>query len=142
MALQNFSATEFTPTEWNAADQKPKFANGLMVFILSGFPEKKFPQALYDRLNHRFGFIAHYNKWGFWEEYFTKSSDKLRFLRMIVESPAYGQPEYTYCDVERAVAPRVKTLSLLYNCESHVLREVTCEICAVGLSHKMIDRTI
>jgi hypothetical protein len=33
---------------------------------------------------------------------------------MIVESPASGQPEYTFCDVERAVASRVRTLGLLH----------------------------
>jgi hypothetical protein len=57
---QHFSPDDFTPTKFSTAEQKAAFANQLLAFIASGFPEKKITNAFYERLCNCFGFIAHY----------------------------------------------------------------------------------
>ena len=47
--------------------------------------------------------IAHYNRGGFWSEFFTTTEDKVRFLEMTFQYPCFGDPSWTYSDVERAV---------------------------------------
>jgi hypothetical protein len=68
---QHFSPDDFTPTKFSTAEQKATFANQLIAFIAAGFPEKKFTKALYERLSTCFGFIAHLNRNGFFETFFT-----------------------------------------------------------------------
>jgi hypothetical protein len=50
----------FTPTQWDTAETKLKFANHLLNFIAADFPEAKFTQQFYNRLSMTFGHIAHY----------------------------------------------------------------------------------
>ncbi len=63
------------------------FANHLARFILSGFKESLFTKRFYNRLCNEFSCIAHYNKHGFWETFFTTTADQLRFLKMLADPP-------------------------------------------------------
>jgi hypothetical protein len=48
-------------------------------------------------------FITFGNRLGFWETFFTTTSDKVRFLEVTLRHPSYGDPAWTYSDVERAL---------------------------------------
>jgi len=52
--------------------------------------------------------IAHYNKNGFYETYFTSTENLAEFLKECLQYGCYGSPEFTYCDVERELKPYMK----------------------------------
>lgn len=108
-----FSDAEFTATKWDSSADKARFANALCRFIAEDFPEKRWTQKLYRRLSLTYGMIAHYDSCGFWAEYFTGTEGKITFLQDLLSYPCYGQPDHTYCDVERAVAARLRQSGIL-----------------------------
>jgi hypothetical protein len=108
-----FDATRFTPTEWDTAEDKAKFANQFVRFVESDFKGTLFPKWFYNRLSMTFGHIAHYNQGGFYGEFFTNTRDKMQFLKQTAECGCYGSPEFTYCDVERVVKAWVITSGLI-----------------------------
>ena len=55
-----FVAADFVSTKWDTAEQKAKFANALLTFIVQGFPRSKFHESFYRRLSNTFGHIAKY----------------------------------------------------------------------------------
>ena len=110
-----FTASQFTPTEWSTAEDKAKFVNHFVRFVKSDFKRTLFPHWFYTRLSMTFGHIAHYNIHGFYAEFFTKTEDKLDFLKKTV-NPWHGfagDPHYTYCDVEKELAKWVVESGLL-----------------------------
>ncbi len=98
-----FDTSMFQATKFHTADDKAWFGNHLLAFIEAGFPESKFTKAFYNMLCQRFGFIAHYDRNGFWSTYFTTTVDKIEFVKHILEHPCWGSAEYTFSDVEKAV---------------------------------------
>jgi len=96
-----FNANQFTPTKWDTADDKAWFANNFVKFVESDFDQQHFTDRFYRRLSNTFGHISHYNRLGFWETFFTTASDKLRFLEITLQHTCYGDPTWTYSDVER-----------------------------------------
>ena len=98
-----FSPDHFTPTKWETAKDKAAFANRFVRFVESDFAAEHFTEKFYRRLSNTFGMIAHYNRGGFWETFFTTAADKVRFLQMTIQWPCYGDPAWTYSDVERAL---------------------------------------
>ncbi len=104
MKVKPFRAEQFTAiSDYTTAEDKAKFANQLVDFILSGFPETKFTKKFYNQLNGCFGHIAHYNQHGFYGTWFSDTQQQIDFLRNILRHQCYGDPAYTYSDVERAV---------------------------------------
>lgn len=105
-----FAASQFTPTQWSTAADKAKFGDHFMRFVESGFKESLFQKWFYQRLMNTFGHIAHYNQSGFWETFFTTTADKVNFLKQTINPwTGFGRsPEFTYSDVERAIAERVQ----------------------------------
>jgi len=93
----------FTPTRWDTAQDKAAFAKQFVRFVQSDFAAKHFTDKFYRRLSNTFGMIAHYNRGGFWSEFFTSTADTLRFLEQCLQHPCYGDPAWTYSDVERAL---------------------------------------
>jgi hypothetical protein len=63
--------------------------------------------ALYQRLRNTFGHIAHTNQDGYYSVFFERDADKVVFLDQTLRWPCYGDPTYTFCDVERAVQRRL-----------------------------------
>jgi hypothetical protein len=102
-----FEAAQFTPTKFNSAAAKAKFANDLCKFIAAGFPDSKFNKKFYNQLSMTFGHIAHYNRDGFFNEFFMDISGKINFLEQTLAYPCYGSPDYTFCDVEKAIQDRL-----------------------------------
>jgi hypothetical protein len=94
---------QFTPTQWDTAQDKVAFAKQFVRFVESDFAAKHFTDKFYRRLSNTFGHIAHYNRSGFWSEFFTTTADKVRFLEQTLQHPCYGDPAWTYSDVERAL---------------------------------------
>lgn len=101
--INDFTADQFAPTRWEDAEEKARFARRFIRLVESDFAERDFPQALYRRLALTFGHIAHYNRNGFYGEFFTATEGKVRFLRMTLAHPCWGDPAFTYSDVERAL---------------------------------------
>ena len=108
-----FRDSEFTPTEFSSAADKAWFANHLLRFIAEDFPPILFTKRFYNRLSMTFGHIAHTNMHGFWGVFFEDLPGRIRFLERIVRWPCHGDPAFTYCDVERAVARRVAATGLI-----------------------------
>ncbi len=103
-----FHASQFTPTKWNTAQDKMRFAQQFVRFVQSDFAAQHFTDRFYRRLSMTFGHIAHYNRGGFWEEFFTTTADKVRFLEQTLQYPCYGDPAWTYSDAERALQAWLK----------------------------------
>ncbi len=103
----------FRPTKWSSAEDKAKFGNGLLRFIAKDAPKALFTDFLYERLSNTFGHIAHHNKSGFYQYFFETTTNKIAFLRETVQHPCYGDPEYTFSDVERVVISRLKQTNLI-----------------------------
>jgi hypothetical protein len=117
MSQHRFQAESFTPTKWSTAEQKATFANQLVAFIAADFPANKFTKALYDRLSHCFGMIAHYSRDGFFDTFLKDLPGKLRFLKCLTQWPCYGSPEYTFSDVEAATSEAIRSMGYvdIYN---------------------------
>lgn len=103
MGKAEFNADNFTPTKWDDAEAKARFAKQFIRFVESDFIERRFTQAFYKRLSLTYGHIAHFNRHGFFERFFASTEGKVRFLRQTLQHPCWGDPSYTYSDVERAL---------------------------------------
>lgn len=98
-----FDTAQFVATKWDSADDKAWFANQFVKFVESDFDQRHFTERFYRRLSNTFGHIAHYNLLGFWEKFFTTQTGKLKFLEYALLHRCYGDPTWTYSDVERAI---------------------------------------
>jgi hypothetical protein len=108
-----FAPDQFVATQWSSAEDKEKFANALMKFIASEFPRPAFSKTLYQRLSNTFGNIANYNIDQFYSVFFERDADKVVFLDQALRWPCYGDPTYTFSDVERAVQRRLRAANVI-----------------------------
>jgi hypothetical protein len=125
LTTPTFTAAEFTPTQWDSAEDKARFANALMKFIVHEFPRQSFTKPFYRRLSNTFGHIAHHNLDGFYTVFFERDADKVVFLEQILSWPHFGDPTFTFSDVERAVKRRLraaKVIDIFCLLEAHVTR--------------------
>jgi hypothetical protein len=129
--INDFTADRFTPTKWDSADKKAKFAKQFIRFVLSDFSMKQFPKTFYVRLSMTFGHIAHFNQHGFYETFFNTTEGKVRFLRMTLQHPCYGDPAWTYSDVERALQSWLRENDVLAKYENRLAQEQEAEERAV-----------
>ena len=106
-------AAAFTPTRFTPAATKAWFAGHMLRFLSSDFPRHQFTQRFYNQLMHCFGMCAHYDREGFWTEYFTSTRNKVEFLAEVSQHHPLGCPEHTFSDVEREVIRRVDQSGLL-----------------------------
>jgi hypothetical protein len=103
-----FLPSEFVPTKFSSAQDKADFGNAFLRFIESEWPRTAFSKSFYNRLSMCFSHIAHYDAAGFYETWFTSDSDRLKFLRHTLAWPCWGDPEFTFCDVERAIQQEIR----------------------------------
>lgn len=101
--MTKFTAAQFVPTEWDSAAEKAAFANWFVRFVEGGFKETVFYKKRYTRLSMMFGHIAHYNRAGFYSVWFETPDAQHLFLARVVGRTIYGDPAYTYSDVERVL---------------------------------------
>jgi hypothetical protein len=98
-----FLPSDFTATKFSTAADKAEFGNTLLRFIESEWASALFTKSFYNRLSTCFGHIAHYNRAQFYEVWFSSLADQVRFLKHTLRFPCYGDPEYTFSDIERAI---------------------------------------
>lgn len=104
MGKAKWVAADFVSTEFTSAEEKARFANRFARFVDSGFRETLFTQKFYRQVSNCFGHIAHYNRGGFWETWFSTPQQRADFLQVCADWPCYGDPAYTFSDVERKLA--------------------------------------
>lgn len=121
--LPPLRAEEFRATEFDTAEAKAAFGNGLLAFVAEDFPRRRFTPRFYRVLCQHFGMIAHYDQHGFWAEYFTSTTDKLRFLEALTAHPCWGDPAFTFSDLERAVIARLRAAGLVARLRAALARE-------------------
>ena len=103
----------YTATEWSTVADKEKFERQFKRFVLSGFKQTQFPKWFYNRLSNCFSHIAHYNQDGFFHVWFSTTEKQKAFLINAARHPCYGQPEYTFCDVEKVLQRWIKDSGLV-----------------------------
>ena len=108
-----FLPSEFVPTKFSTAQDKADFGNTFLHFIESEWVRTAFAKSFYNRLSMCFGNIAHYDLGTFYETWFTSDSDRLSFLRHTLNWPCWGDPEFTFCDVERAIQQEIRKRNYL-----------------------------
>ena len=108
LQIPKLEAAEFTATKFDTAEEKTKVGNHLLRFIAEDYPRALWTKAFYNRLSMIFSNIAHYDSNGFWETWFTTTAEQIEFLQNIVRHPCWGDPAFTYSDVEIVVRSRVR----------------------------------
>ena len=108
-----FLPSEFVPTKFSSAQDKADFGNTFLHFIDSEWARTAFSKSFYNRLSMCFLHIAHYDAAGFYATWFTSDADRLRFLRHTLNCPCWGDPEFTFCDVERAIQQEIRKRNYL-----------------------------
>ncbi len=71
-----------------SAKEKDLVLKDWEAFLRSGLQQEYFTKRLYDHLIQHCSFIAHYNREGFYDTYFTNGDDKTRFLSQFDKSKA------------------------------------------------------
>ena len=123
--IDDFTADRFAGTQWESAERKAEFARDFIRFVESDFDRRRFTDKFYRRLSKTYGHIAHYNRAGFYDTFFTTTEDKVRFLRQTAGHTCVGDPAYTYSDVERALQAWMNHNSVLARYEQR-LAESRC----------------
>ncbi|MBB6144289.1 hypothetical protein HNQ77_002241 [Silvibacterium bohemicum] len=113
MPAKPFDASQFVATQWNTAADKATFGNAVLNFIESEWKRSLFTKSFYQRLSNCFGHIAHYDIHGFYETWFTTDRDRLKFLKHTLAWPCWGDPTFTYSDVERVIKQQVRARNYL-----------------------------
>ena len=108
-----FLPSEFVPTKFSTAQDKAEFGNTFLHFIESEWARTAFSKSFYNRLSMCFSHIAHYDAAGFFATWFTTDADRLRFLRHTLAWPCWCDPEYSFCDVERAIQQEIRKRNYL-----------------------------
>jgi hypothetical protein len=135
-----FSATAFTPTKFSSAEDKAKFANQFVAFVSADCPESKFHRWFYQRLCQMFRHIAHFNANGFYEEWFSSAEKRRQFLEQALSSPTYGDPKWTWSDVERALQCWTQSSGIFERFEREAQKENSEEPCKrEQLTHRSLQ---
>lgn len=101
IAVPKFDASQFTGTKFNTAEDKAKFLTKLCRFLINGCQWSQFNNPLYNGLNlHFFGHIAHYNRGGFYDEWFSSTVRRLEWIDRAINRRVYGDPAWTWSDAE------------------------------------------
>jgi hypothetical protein len=108
-----FHPSEFVPTKFSTAEDKANFGNTFLHFIESECVRTLFSKSFYNRLSMCFSHIANYDAAGFYETWFRSDADRLRFLRHTLDWPCWGDPEFTFCDVESAIQQEIRKRNYL-----------------------------
>ena len=129
MPAKPFDASQFVATQWSSAADKAAFGNAFLHFIESEWKRSLYTKSFYQRLSNCFGHIAHYDIHGFYETWFTCDKDRRGFLKNTLSWPCWGDPTFTYSDVERAIKQEVRARNYLALYELKAAEELrTAEI--------------
>ena len=118
-----FLTSDFTATKFSTAADKAEFGNTLLRFIESEWASALFTKSFYNRLSMCFGHIAHYNRIQFYDEWFSSLAAQVQFLNHTLRFPCYGDPEFTFSDVERAIQREIVNRNYLARYELRRVEE-------------------
>jgi hypothetical protein len=118
-----FLPSDFTATNFSTAADKAEFGNTLLRFIESEWTPALFTKSFYNRLSMCFSHIAHYNRTQFYEEWFSSLAAQVQFLKHTLRFLCYGDPEYTFSDVERAIQREISDRNYLARYELRLAGE-------------------
>ena len=118
-----FLPSDFTATKFSTAADKAEFGNTLLRFIESDWAPALFTKSFYSRLSMCFGHIAHYNRAQFYDEWFSSLAAQVRFLKHTLRFPCYGDPEYTFSDVEKTIQREIVNRNYLARYELRLAEE-------------------
>ena len=117
MSNKPFQAEQFTPTKCDTAQDKALWANRMASWVRRGFPPEGWTKGLYTLLrSHLYGHIAHYNKEGFYAEWFADIHRQLAWLTFAREGGwlgYVGDPRATWSDVEEALSAWIREQGLV-----------------------------
>ena len=108
-----FLPSDFLPTKFSTNADKAAFGNTFLHFIDSEWKETLFTKTFYNQLSNTFGHIAHHNLDGFYTVFFERDADKVVFLEQTLSWPHFGDPAFTFSDVERAVKRRLRATKVI-----------------------------
>ena len=86
----------FADAQFMTAEDKRLTLKAWATFIKHGFQFKHFSNRLYDHLIQHCSFIAHYNRLGFYDTYFNRPVDTLKFLTQFDRDLGCVSVEYGY----------------------------------------------
>lgn len=90
MPLPRYRAEMFMDSGWpsGTAERKTRFVNALLRFIVDGYPRERFTESLYQGVSNHgyFGFIAHYDIHGFYDEQLSTPDRRTRFLDDLIDA--------------------------------------------------------
>ena len=117
-------ASDLTATEWDDQKSKLRFAKQFAKFVTGGFKWEDFPKWFYVRLSMTFGHIAHYNQHGFYATFFQDDNGKIDFVRTTLLGGGYGDPAFTFSDVEKILKKWMDASQVLeqIHVEAHKVR--------------------
>ena len=97
-----FTAKDFTTTNFATAEDKAKWVNKFTKFVLGGFQRNSFKKEIYRQLHHMFGHCAEYDLDGFYCTWFEDTYKCLQWVETIATTwlTGIGQPQFTWSDVE------------------------------------------
>jgi hypothetical protein len=113
MAKGPFLSTDFLPTKFSTAADKADYGNVFLHFVDAEWKQSVFTEKFYSRLCNTFGHIAHYDRLTFYSTWFGCDADRLRFLNQSLNWPCWGDPAFTFCDVERALQREIRKRNYL-----------------------------
>src|SRR5690606_39254096 len=92
--LTRLTAADCTATQWSTAREKADAGNQVLAFIENGLHPDAFTPALYRTCyQHLFAHIAHFDRHGFADVWFTTPQDKADFIRHAMNASGLGDPE-------------------------------------------------
>lgn len=114
-----YQPAQFEASGWESGtpERKARFVNALLRFIAADCPRERFTRPLYEGLSTHgyFGFIAHYDRGGFYEAQLSTPERRARFLydlRRDCERDANRDRPDLWSDVKRMLAERLQPQEL------------------------------
>ena len=98
----------YTATQWSSVKDKEKFVKHFKRFVEKGFPESFFTKWFYIRMSMMRQHIAEFNQQGFYAVWFSTWERRADFLRRWGLMPCFGDPGWTWVDVEEVLAVWLK----------------------------------
>ena len=97
-----FDPSQFTATKWSTAQDKAAFANRFVRLVQSDFADKHFTEKFYQRLSNASAILL--ISTGADSGIPSSPRPPTRCgLKLTVQYPCYGDPAWTFSDVEQAV---------------------------------------
>lgn len=102
-----------TSTQFHSATEKETTLERFKRFFIKGCPETMFTKTLYDYASNMYGHIAHYDRQGYYQTWFTNPKQISEWFKWALQHPCYGDPAFTRSDVEKSLKIWIAESSIL-----------------------------